>query len=239
MNLPGTETEGAAHEAPRRRVILLVVLAVTALGVAGVTASSFVGHDTRRVVSTAAAPNIPAGVTAPVSDTTTTRPTRSTTITPAPVPVASALAPPSTTPPSTIGYAPPATEPATVPVTTPPTSAAPKTTITVAAAGVQIKPSTATFPSTPPPYWPMPIVTITITNSGGVAVRSIVVHPVGVYSVPSSSCTTLTPGRSCVAEVQFCPTSPSHYLNTLLVTGQDSVTGAPLRATITLDGVAT
>ena len=84
----------------------------------------------------------------------------------------------------------------------------------------------------------MPIVRVTITNTGGVAVRSIVVSPVGVYSVPLSTCTTLMPGQSCVANVQFCPTSPNHYLDTLLVTGQDAVTGSPLHASITLDGTA-
>jgi hypothetical protein len=85
----------------------------------------------------------------------------------------------------------------------------------------------------------MPIVRITVTNTGGVAVRSVVVHPVGVYSVPSSSCSTLMPGQSCVAEVQFCPTSANHYLDTLMVTGQDVVTGSTLHASITLDGTAT
>lgn len=85
----------------------------------------------------------------------------------------------------------------------------------------------------------MPIVPVTVINTGGVAVRSIVVHPVGVYSVPSSTCTTLRPGQSCVADVQFCPNSPNHYPATLMVTGQDAVTGSSLQASITLDGTAT
>jgi hypothetical protein len=85
----------------------------------------------------------------------------------------------------------------------------------------------------------MPIVLVTITNTGGVAVRSVVVHPVGVYSVPSSSCTTLMPGQSCVAHVQFCPTSPNHYLDTLMVTGEDAISGSPLHASIELNGTAT
>ncbi len=85
----------------------------------------------------------------------------------------------------------------------------------------------------------MPIVNVTVTNTGAVTVRSVVVHPVGVYSVPSSTCSTLAPGRSCTAEVQFCPTSPNHYLDTLVVTGEDAGTGSPLRATITLNGTAT
>jgi len=85
----------------------------------------------------------------------------------------------------------------------------------------------------------MPIVAVTITNTTGVTVRSVVVHPVGVYSVPSSTCATLAPGQSCVAKVQFCPTSPNHYLDTLVVTGQDAATGSPVHASITLNGTAT
>lgn len=85
----------------------------------------------------------------------------------------------------------------------------------------------------------MPIVTVSITNSGGVPVRSIVVHPVGVYSVPSDNCANLNPGQSCVAQVQFCPTSPGHYVNTLVITGQNAVTGSALKVEITLDGTAT
>ena len=86
----------------------------------------------------------------------------------------------------------------------------------------------------------MPLVSVTVTNTGNVAVGSIVVHPVGVYSIPSNTCTTtLMPGQSCGAQVQFCPTSPGHYLNTLLVTAQEAVTGSPLQASSTLDGTAT
>jgi hypothetical protein len=86
----------------------------------------------------------------------------------------------------------------------------------------------------------MPIVPVTITNTGGVAVNSLVVHPVGVYSIPSNSCTTtLMPGQSCAAQVQFCPSSPGHYLNSLLVTGRDAVTGSDVQVSVTLDGTAT
>ena len=85
----------------------------------------------------------------------------------------------------------------------------------------------------------MPIVAVTITNNGAVTVRSVVVHPVGVYSVPSSSCASLNPGQSCTAQVQFCPSSPGHYVNTLVVTGQNAVTGSPMSTGITLDGTAT
>jgi len=107
-------------------------------------------------------------------------------------------------------------------------------------ASLNITPSTANFPSTPPPYWPMPIVPVTITNTSGDAVSSIVVNPVGVYSIPSNTCTsTLMPGQSCSAQVQFCPSSSGNYVDTLLVTGQDVVTGSPLQASITLDGTAT
>jgi hypothetical protein len=85
----------------------------------------------------------------------------------------------------------------------------------------------------------MPIVKVTITNNGHARVRSIVVHPIGVYSVPSTSCTTLAPGQHCVARVQFCPTHPGHYVNTLAVTGKNAATGAPVRASVTLNGTAT
>jgi hypothetical protein len=85
----------------------------------------------------------------------------------------------------------------------------------------------------------MPIDRVTITNSGQVTVTSIVVHPVGVYSVPSTNCSTLAPGHSCVAEVQFCPTSPHHYVNTLLVTGKRLASGTPVQSDVTLDGTAT
>ena len=85
----------------------------------------------------------------------------------------------------------------------------------------------------------MPIVHVTITNTGGAAVSVIVVHPVGVYSVPSNTCANLAPGQSCAADVQFCPTSPGHYVNALSVTGQVAVTKLPLQASATLDGTAT
>jgi len=250
MDLPGTGTERVTRQRGRRALAVVVVLAVAALGVVGVAASALVGHDRPRVVASTTVGKHPADPAAGASDTTTTPPHRTTT-TVKPVPATTmtvatttlkiATTPsPAPTPPTTTRYVPPPTGPTTPPATTPPTSGAPKTTTTVVAtARLQISPSTAKFPATPPPYWPMPIVRVTITNTGGVAVRSIVVHPVGVYSVPSSSCTTLQPGQSCVAQVQFCPTSPNHYLNALMVTGQDAVTGSPLQASINLDGTAT
>jgi hypothetical protein len=82
----------------------------------------------------------------------------------------------------------------------------------------------------------MPIVHVTIVNSGGLSVSAIVIHPVGVYSVPSTTCTTLAPGQKCVANVQFCPTSPGHYQNMLMVTGQAG--GRAVQANGKLDGTA-
>jgi hypothetical protein len=106
-------------------------------------------------------------------------------------------------------------------------------------AGLHISPSPARFPGTPSPYWPMPIVKVTITNNGRATVKPIVVHPISVYSVPSNNCSTLAPRRHCVANIQFCPTSPGHYVDTLAVTGKNATTGARVRATVTLTGTAT
>ena len=204
--------------------MVVAVLAFVVLGLVGVDASAFVGHDTAR----ANPARHPAGPIAHESGTTTLTPVSTTTV------IVATTVPPTTT--SAPRYVSP-TVPTPPPATTPPTSAVPTTTAIATAASLQITPSTADFPSTPPPYWPMPIVPVTITNTGGVAVSSIVVHPVGVYSIPSNTCTTLMPGQSCGAQVQFCPTSPGHYLNTLLVTG--ATTSSPLQVTITLDGTAT
>ena len=110
---------------------------------------------------------------------------------------------------------------------------------TIATARLHVSPSPAKFPSTPPPYWPMPIVKVTITNTGNATVKSIIVHPVSVYSVPSTTCTTLHPGQHCVARIQFCPTSPNHYVDTLTITGKNARTGSGVRARITLEGTAT
>jgi hypothetical protein len=104
---------------------------------------------------------------------------------------------------------------------------------------LKVTPSPARFPTTPPPYSPMPVVHVTITNNGTDTIGSIVVHPVGVYSVPSNNCSTLTPGRSCTADVQFCPSSPNRYVETLMVTGRDTKNAASIQAGTTLDGTAT
>jgi archaellum component FlaF (FlaF/FlaG flagellin family) len=85
----------------------------------------------------------------------------------------------------------------------------------------------------------MPTVVVTITNAGQVTIKSIDVHPVGVYSVPSNTCTNLSPGHSCTATVQFCPTAPNHYVNSLVVTGVNASTGSTIQASIRLDGTAT
>jgi hypothetical protein len=215
-------------EVDRRTLVVAVALTFVALGLAGVTAPALIGHDTHQVVTTSAGQHSPDTTAKPISTTTAT------------VATVTKTSLPATTAPSTTRYVPAPTTLTTSPATTPSTRPLPKTTTTVArTASLQINPATARFPATPPPYWPMPIVPVTIINTGGVGVRSIVVHPVGVYSIPSSTCTTLMPGQSCVAEVQFCPTSPNHYLDALIVTGQDMVTGSPLRASITLDGTAT
>ena len=104
---------------------------------------------------------------------------------------------------------------------------------------LHLSPSPAKFPSTPPPYWPMPIVKVTVTNTGNTTIKSIVVHPVSVYSVPSNTCTTLKPGQRCVARVQFCPTSPGRYVDALAVTGKNAKTGKPVSARVALNGTAT
>jgi hypothetical protein len=230
----GIETGQMVHDRLRRRGVVVVVLAIVVLGLVDVTALAFVGRDKPRVVALTTAPRGAADPSAHAPDTTTTlEPVSTTALTVA------TTSPAATTPASTAPHGLSPTVPA--PSATPPsTSAAPKTTTTiVTAASFKISPSTARFPSTPPPYSPMPIVNVTITNTGGATARSVVVHPVGVYSVPSSTCSTLLAGQSCVAEVQFCPTSPNHYLNTLMVTGEDAATGSTVRASIPLDGTAT
>jgi len=108
-----------------------------------------------------------------------------------------------------------------------------------ATASLHLSPSPAKFPSTPPPYWPMPIVKVTVTNAGNTTIKSVVVHPVSVYSVPSNTCTTLKPGQRCAARVQFCPTSPGRYVDVLAVTGKNAKTGKPVSARVTLSGTAT
>lgn len=194
----------------RRSVVVGALAAAVVLGLVGVSAAALTGHFSSRV----AAAHVPS---------TTWAPTPTTTV------VVTTTVPPSTT--STTSSVPTTN-------TVPPTTQAP-TTIVPKVAAMQISPSTADFPSTPPPYWPMPIVHVTVTNSGATTIDSVVVHPIGVYSVPSSNCTTLAPGQSCGADVQFCPTSPGNYVDTLTVTGQNAATASPLQAAITVEGTAT
>jgi hypothetical protein len=107
-----------------------------------------------------------------------------------------------------------------------------------ATASLRLSPSPANFPTTPPPYWPMPIVKVTVTNTGNTTIKAIVVHPVGVYSIPSNTCTTLKPRQRCFASVQFCPTSPGRYVDTLALTGKNAKTGKPVSARVGLSGTA-
>jgi len=201
----------------RRGLVVGALAAAAVLGLIGVSAAALSGQTTQ-----VAAP-------AQATSTTTAPPAPTTTV------VVTTTAPPPTT--ITTKAAPPPTTTAP-PATIPPTTVVPATTVAVVAS-MQISPATANFPSTPPPYWPMPIVHVTVTNTGATAISSVVVHPIGVYSIPSSSCGTLAPGQSCTADVQFCPNSPGSYDNTLTVTGQNAATRSPVQATIGLEGIAT
>ena len=203
----------------------IVVLAGAVVLVMGVSAAALVGHKTPRVVASTTL--VKGGADSTTYRTKTSVDSISTTT------VGAITTVPATT--TTIRVVPPTT---TAPVTSTPTAKAPTTT-EAATANLRISPPVADFPSTPPPYWPMPIVHVTITNTGGAAVSFVVVHPVGVYSVPSNTCANLAPGQSCGADVQFCPTSPGHYVNVLSVTGESAVTKSPLQASATLDGTAT
>ena len=224
IDLPGTETAQIPH-GRRRRLVPIVVLAGAVVLVMGVSAAALAGHKAPRVVASTTLAKRGA-------DSTTYRTKTSVDSISTTTVGATTTVPPITT---TIHVVPPTS---TVPVTSTPTTQAPPTT-EAATANLRISPPVADFPSTPPPYWPMPIVHVTITNTGGAAVSFIVVHPVGVYSVPSNTCANLAPGQSCGADVQFCPTSPGHYVNVLSVTGQGAITNSPLQASATLDGTAT
>ena len=221
------------REHPPRRVVVGVALALGVLGLGAVAASALVRHPTPpAVTSTDIAQRLEAAPLVP----TTTVPVPTTTV---PVPTTTVVVT-TTAPPLTTNTAPPAPPPtSTVPhVAVPSTTQAPNTTV-AAAPAMTVSLSPAGFPTTPPPYWPMPTVHVTVTNTGGTAINGVVVHPVGVYSVPSNTCSTLAPGQSCGAVVQFCPSSSGHYVNMLVVSGEDAVTGVPVQATTTLDGTAT
>lgn len=105
-------------------------------------------------------------------------------------------------------------------------------------ASLTVTPSPANFPSSSQAQsFPMPQVKVTITNTGGHTAMNVVVHPVNVYSVPSSTCSSLAPGQSCTAMIQFCPNAQGQYNFPLTVTGQDGT--ANLSATTMLIGTAT
>jgi len=106
-------------------------------------------------------------------------------------------------------------------------------------ASLSVGPNPAGFPTLGPPYNPMPKDTVTVTNTGGHTAIDVMVNGVGVYSVPSSNCSTLAPGASCQAQIQFCPSTSGTYDNTLTVTGTDATTGASLQGTTQLMGNAT
>lgn len=211
------------------RWLRLTLVGVAVVAATGGTAVALAGRGGTRVDVAETAGTRAGSTTGHVSRPTWTQ---------APVPTtwsagAATTAPPPTTAATVATTVPP---PTTTPTTSPPRAT---TTAVPVVARLQIAPSVARFPSLPPPYWPMPIVRVTVTDSGGTAIRSVVVHPVGVYSVPSSTCAALQPGQSCTADVQFCPNSPGTYTNTLVVTGQDALRGSTVEATITLEGTAT
>jgi hypothetical protein len=109
-----------------------------------------------------------------------------------------------------------------------------------APANLTISPSPANFANSSQALsFPMPVVLVTITNTGGHTARNISVPGVSVYSVPSDTCTSLAPGQSCGALIQFCPSSQGQYNSPLTVTGQDATSGAPLQASTMLIGTAT
>ena len=86
---------------------------------------------------------------------------------------------------------------------------------------------------------PIPVRKVTVTNTGNTSIKSIVVHPASVYSVPSNTCTTLKPGQRCVAGIQFCPTSPGRYVDALAGTGKNAKTGKAVSERVALVGTAT
>lgn len=93
------------------------------------------------------------------------------------------------------------------------------------------------FPSVSGPTWsPMPVLPVTVTSTGDHIANNVVVHGVGVYSVPSTTCSSLAPGQACTANIQFCPSATGSYPATLVVTGNDAVTGAALQGTTQLSG---
>jgi hypothetical protein len=108
-----------------------------------------------------------------------------------------------------------------------------------APASLTISPSPANFPNSfQSQGFNMPNVQVTVTNTGGHTARFISVPAVSVYSVPQDNCTSLAPGQSCTAMIQFCPSSQGPYNSMLVVTGQDATSGAALMASTMLIGTA-
>ncbi|HSO97216.1 MAG TPA: CARDB domain-containing protein [Acidimicrobiia bacterium] len=108
-------------------------------------------------------------------------------------------------------------------------------------ASLSVIPSpTVNFPnSSQASHFPMPQIQVTVTNTGGHTATNVVVHGVNEYSVPSSTCSTLAPGQSCTAMVQFCPGAQGQYTYPLIVTGRDASTNAPLSVSTIVTGTAT
>jgi hypothetical protein len=106
-------------------------------------------------------------------------------------------------------------------------------------ASLTVTPSPANFPnSSQASFFPMPNVQVTVTNTGGHAVNSISIPGVSVYSVPQDLCTSLAPGASCTAMIQFCPSAQGQYNSTLVVTGHDATSGALVTGSTMLMGTA-
>jgi hypothetical protein len=103
-------------------------------------------------------------------------------------------------------------------------------------ANLSVNPSTWTINA--PPAGFMPTLDVTVTNTGGHAAQFFPVSGVGVYSIPSNSCTSLGPNQSCHIHVQFCPAIAGTFNNTLTIDGQDATTGTPLHAAVTLNGTS-
>ena len=102
-----------------------------------------------------------------------------------------------------------------------------------------VSPSPANFPNSSQALgFPMPNVQVTVTNTGGHTVNSISIPGVGVYSVPQDLCSSLAPGQSCTAMIQFCPSSQGAYNNMLVITGHDATSGALVTGSAMLMGTA-
>jgi hypothetical protein len=227
---------------------LISVVALAACGSSQSTAGSAAASTSTVPATTAVPTRLPATTRAPATTvrkrptTPTAAPTThvATTVAPttaAPTTTHVATTVPRTLPPTTV----PRTVPPTAPPTAPPTTAKPIVTSTTTAprpaASLWLSPGAEYFPRVPSPSQPMPPLTVTVVNNGSTVMNSVVVHPVGVYSVPSSSCGTLKPGQSCSAVVQFCPTAPGSYPATLAVSGV-SAKGTYVQVSIPLHGTA-